>query len=93
MWQNSINPGYVPTPLVAPLISITPIENATPMTTMIRGFDQLMESERSGQILEASGENLYLRPQYPYLDDISKWVWEDAPGFWIDALTQMGKQG
>ncbi|PVH85766.1 NAD(P)-binding protein [Cadophora sp. DSE1049] len=69
---NSIAPGYVPTPLVAPLIPITPTKYATPLTTMLRAFDQLVASEESGQILETSGDNLHLRPQMPYPDQVSK---------------------
>jgi 15-hydroxyprostaglandin dehydrogenase (NAD) len=61
------------------------------LTTLIRAFDQLLASDQSGQVLEASGEQLHLRPQQEYPDEISKWVWDDAPAFWKSALTKLAK--
>jgi 15-hydroxyprostaglandin dehydrogenase (NAD) len=59
------------------------------MTTILDAFDRLLASDQSGQVLEASGEHLHLRPQPEYLDDVSKWVWDDAPAFWTAAFTKM----
>jgi hypothetical protein len=64
----------MPTPLVAPIIPITPTKYATPLTTIMRAFDQLLDSKESGQILKASGENLYARKQDEYPDEVARWV-------------------
>lgn len=78
------------TPLVAPLIPITPDKYETPLSTIMRAFEELIESYKTGQIVEASGKNFYYQPQQAYPDDVAKWVWEDAPAFWMHAITKMG---
>jgi 15-hydroxyprostaglandin dehydrogenase (NAD) len=78
------------TPLVAPLIPITPNKYETPMTTIVRAFDELLLSNKSGQVVEASGPNLYYTKQQAYPDEIAKWVWDDGPGFWAGEMAKLG---
>ena len=46
-------------PLVAPLIPITPDKYETPMNTIMRAFNELRSNNESGQAVEASGPDLY----------------------------------
>ncbi|KAE8448343.1 hypothetical protein EG329_009587 [Mollisiaceae sp. DMI_Dod_QoI] len=87
---NSINPGYMKTGLVAPLIPVTPDEYETPMSVIMQAYDALMEGKMSGQTIEASGKNLYYQKQQAYPDEVARWLMEDGPAFWADALTKLG---
>jgi 15-hydroxyprostaglandin dehydrogenase (NAD) len=51
------------TPLVAPLIPITPDKYETPLSTIMKAFEELLASDKTGQIVEVSGKNLYYQPQ------------------------------
>jgi hypothetical protein len=88
--QNSINPGYMKTPLVAPLIAITPDKYETPLPTVMKAYEELLSSNETGQILELSGENMYYQPQQAYPDEVAKWLWEDSRVHWRDAMVKMG---
>ncbi|KAF8854111.1 hypothetical protein BDZ45DRAFT_759728 [Acephala macrosclerotiorum] len=57
--QNSINPGYMKIALVAPLISITPDEYETPMLTLMKAHDDLLEGGMTSATIRASGKDLY----------------------------------
>ena len=52
-----VHPGYMKTPLVGPLILVTPDKFETTMTTIMRAFDELLSSNKCGQVVEASGPN------------------------------------
>jgi 15-hydroxyprostaglandin dehydrogenase (NAD) len=41
------------TPLVAPLIPTTPDKYATPLCTIMRAFEELLASEKTGQLVDA----------------------------------------
>lgn len=78
------------TPLVAPLIAVTPDEYETPMSTMLKACAELLDGDKTGQILEISGSNLYYQQPQAYPDEVARWLWEDAGAFWMDALSRMG---
>lgn len=78
------------TPLLAPLIPVTPDKYETPMTTLMRACDELLEGNMTGQTVEASGEELYYQKQQAYPDETVRWLLEDGPAFWADALTKLG---
>lgn len=78
------------TPLVAPLIPITPDMYETPLETVVAAFLELLHSDKTGQILEVSGKNIYYQKQQAYPDEVSRWLWEDAPAFWGEAIARVG---
>lgn len=63
---NTVCPAFVPTPLAPPgVIELWPVEATTPMATIMRAFEELMDEEKAcnGQAIEASGESLiYQQP-------------------------------
>jgi hypothetical protein len=69
-------------PLVAPLIPITPDKYETPTNTTMRAFNELLSSNKSGQVVETSGPNIYYTKQQAYPNEIAKWVWDNGPTFW-----------
>jgi hypothetical protein len=80
------------TPLVAPLVPITPDKYETPMMTIMSAFDELLASNKSGQVVEASGPNLYYTKQQTYPDEIAKWVWDDGPAFRSREMAKLGSK-
>ena len=78
------------TPLAVQLIPITLDKYETPLCTIMRAVEELLASDKTGQVVEASGRNFYYQLQQAYPDQITKWVWCDAPVFWMDAITKMG---
>ncbi|TVY68740.1 5'-hydroxyaverantin dehydrogenase [Lachnellula suecica] len=89
---NSIAPGAMPTPLIGPVIPLTPTKYMTPFTTIMKVFDRFIDGKETGQIIEASGENSYVSKQQEFADETSRWVFEDAAAFWGDALNKIGKK-
>lgn len=78
------------TPLVAPLIPITPDMYETPLETAVDAFHELLNGDETGQTLEVSGKNTYYQKQQAYPDKISEWLWEEAPAFWGEAIARIG---
>jgi len=78
------------TPLVGPLIPVTPDKSETTMTTIMRAFGELLSRNKSGQVVEASGPNLYYTKQQAYPGEVARWMWEDAPTFWVGEIAKMG---
>jgi 15-hydroxyprostaglandin dehydrogenase (NAD) len=68
-------------PLVALLIPITPDKYETPMNTIMRAFNELLPSNKSGQVVETSGPNIYYRNQQAYPNEITNLVWDNGPTF------------
>lgn len=64
---NAICPAMVRTGLAPPeLLDAYPEKYITPMSTIMRAYDELMDEERraNGQVVEASQGELYYREQY-----------------------------
>lgn len=92
-WQNSINPGCVPTPLVAPLLPITPAKYFTPIAAVVRAFMELVDCDMTGQTIECSGEKAYYQQQQEFPDDTAKDLWDGTvAAMWTSALTRMGEK-
>lgn len=68
----------MPTTLTAALQPIIPEKYITPLSTIMQAYDKLLEGNGTGQILEASGQNLYFQKQQAYPDEVAKWIWEDG---------------
>jgi hypothetical protein len=56
----------------------------------MRAFDELLSSNQGGQIVEASGPNLYYQKQQECPDEIAKWGWDDGPAFWAGEMAKLG---
>jgi 15-hydroxyprostaglandin dehydrogenase (NAD) len=83
---NAILPGLVATGLPAPwMITRCPPEYMTPMSTILRAYDDLMEEEvvdgklnrKTAQCLEATEDKLYYRQPVEYPTDSQRWLMED----------------
>ncbi len=85
---NCICPAFVKTAL-APrgIIDSLPAERDTPMTTIMRAFDELNgegKSRHTGQAVECVEKELYYRDPVPYMCEGSRWLADDEVngGFW-----------
>lgn len=77
MAKNSINPGYIKTPLMSAASQFIPDHMATPFETVVAAFDELINGNKSGQTLELSGKNMYYQKQQEFPDDTAAWLWRD----------------
>jgi NAD(P)-dependent dehydrogenase (short-subunit alcohol dehydrogenase family) len=69
---NAILPGFVPTTITSPLLSITPSEYLTPLSTIVKAFTELMEGELTGQTVECSGAKLFYQKQQAYPNEVAR---------------------
>jgi len=60
------------------------------MSTIIRAYDELLESKKTGQTVEASGDGLYFQKQQEYPDEVARWIWEDMPMFFAGVMGMVG---
>ena len=70
---NAICPGVVETGIapqvVYKLLKETMPDVLTPMSTIMKGFNTILESDMTGEVLECSGELVVQRPQHDPLTD------------------------
>lgn len=73
---NAVCPAFVPTGLVNPeLIKRVPKQYVTPSATIVRAIDQFIADESlTGQVVEASGEELIFHRLLEPTNEGSKWV-------------------
>ncbi|KAL9106475.1 MAG: hypothetical protein Q9227_008506 [Pyrenula ochraceoflavens] len=93
---NSILPAFVPTNLAPPgLIDAWPPEHITPMETIMRAYDELIdvEEKRTGECVECVGRELYYREQVGYPCYSQEWMVGDVEGFWSAGYGVKGKKG
>jgi hypothetical protein len=58
----------------------------------MRAFEELLASDKTGQLVDASGKNFCYQPQPAYPDEIESWSRMMHLAFWMDAITQGGGQ-
>jgi 15-hydroxyprostaglandin dehydrogenase (NAD) len=87
---NCICPAFVPTSLCpASVLDIFPKEHITPMSTVMRAFDRFLQDDRmTGQTMELSLDNHYLRVQPEWANESQRWLGEDSKAFWDAAYSQ-----
>ena len=68
---NCLCPGLVPTALPAQsLIDAFPKDRLTPISTIVKAVEGFLNDDSvTGQAAECSGENVYYRPAYSFVDD------------------------
>ena len=79
---NAICPGAVETgfapQMMYKLLKETMPDVLTPMSTIMKGFNTILESDMTGEVLECSGELVVQRPQHDplndHLDRLSPWL-------------------
>jgi len=88
---NCILPAFVPTGLAPPkIIEIFPKEHITPMSTIIRAFDEFLQNpEKSGDILECSQDQLFPRKPPEFPNESQRWLREETAYLW-DSVYQRG---
>jgi 15-hydroxyprostaglandin dehydrogenase (NAD) len=85
---NCICPAFVATNLVPPsIVASCPRERLTPMSTIMRAFDELNaqgKDRKAGQAVECVEGELYYRVPVEYLCEGSRWLAEEEVngGFW-----------
>jgi 15-hydroxyprostaglandin dehydrogenase (NAD) len=87
---NCIVPGFVVTGItIRPLVAVIPKQHVTPMETMMKGFDVLLDDEeRTGAVLEVSIDKVYFRDPVGYVDESMRWLVEDSAEFFARAFGQ-----
>ncbi|KAK7205159.1 hypothetical protein BZA70DRAFT_279205 [Myxozyma melibiosi] len=76
---NCICPGIVKTPLVPPeIVAAFPPDHWTPVSTIMAGFDLVIDSGITGAAIECSGAQVIARPQLEYLDAHMKFLFEGS---------------
>lgn len=100
---NAICPAIVRTGLAPPgLMDAFAEEQVTPMSTIMRAFDELGDLDRvgendwvakghSGQIVECSLGNLYYREEIEKADDSQKYMTKGAADAWAKAYTERNR--
>lgn len=70
-------PGLVPTPIMPKEITDrTETKFITPVSHIVAAVDDMLNSKRTGQVCEASVDNLFYTDQPPYPDEAQKQVME-----------------
>lgn len=97
---NAILPGMVVTGLTPPwLVAQIPQEYLTPMSTILRAFDDLIKEEtvdgrlhrKTGQCLEAAEDKLFYREPVEFPSDGQRWLFdENANGIIFPKVFQSG---
>ena len=94
---NAIMPAFVATNLATPeLIASCPDEHITPMSTLLRAFDELIADDadkgnrKTGETVECVQDQLYYRRPVEYPCESQRWMTEDSVngGFWRGAITK-----
>jgi hypothetical protein len=67
-----------------------PKEHITPMESMLKGFDALLNDAegKTGQVLEVSIDKLYFRQTLDYVDETEKWLVESSSDYFAKAFGQ-----
>lgn len=80
---NAVLPAFVPTGLApAGLIDAMPKEYLTPMSTMLKAYDELLAGDMSGETVEVSTDQLFWRKQSEYPNESQRWLNEDSKYVW-----------
>lgn len=93
---NAILPAFVPTNLAPKeVIEKWPAEHVTPMSTVLRAYEELMDvrKERRGECVECVLGELYWREQVGYSCWSQEWMVEDLAGFWGRGYAEGGGGG
>jgi 15-hydroxyprostaglandin dehydrogenase (NAD) len=91
---NCICPAFVATNLASPdIVDSCPEEHLTPMSTIMRAFDELNSQSRerkTGQAVECVELELYYRDPVEFLCEGSRWLNGEAEnsGFWNPSKAQ-----
>lgn len=76
---NCICPGMVATGLTEAVISVLPKEKLTPYSTIMKAYDRFLDGVETGCVAEISTDNIYLRSQYEYGDQVQEWICLNFP--------------
>ena len=88
---NCICPGVVATGLTEPMLNLWPKEKLTPYTTIMKAYDRFLDGAETGCVAEISTENIYLRDQYAYGDEVQEWICANFPRLAQQTSTFGGK--
>jgi len=81
----------VPTELAPPgLMERFPKEHVTPMSTILRAFEELMDEKanRNGECVEVAMQDLFYRTPPEPMGESQKWMKEGAAEFWTEAYRE-----
>jgi 15-hydroxyprostaglandin dehydrogenase (NAD) len=81
----------VPTGLAPPgLMERVPKEHVTPMNTILRAFDELMDGKanRNGECVEAVMQDLFYRTPPEPMGESQKWMKKGAAEFWTEVYRE-----
>ncbi|MCJ1321773.1 hypothetical protein MMC15_007118 [Xylographa vitiligo] len=81
---NALLPAFVPTGLAPPGLvdAVEAMGHLTPMGTVLRAYEELLEGGRAGETVECSLGELYWRRPVEYPNESQRWLNEDAAGVW-----------
>lgn len=70
-----------------------PSEHLTPLSTIVQAYDRVLDdNSMTGQVIEASQNDLFFRKQVEYPNQSEEWLMEDLGGFWANGYSQGKKQ-
>ncbi|MCJ1284734.1 hypothetical protein MMC26_004070 [Xylographa opegraphella] len=92
---NALLPAFVPTGLAPPGLveAVEAMGHLTPMSTVIRAYEALLEGGSAGETVECSLEELYWRRPVGYPNESQRWLNEDAAAVWGGAYEKVRAEG
>ena len=88
---NCVCPAMVPMGLAPPgLMERFPKEHVTPMSTILRAFDELTDEKanRNGECVEAAMQDLFYMTSPEPMGESHKWMKGGAAEFWTEAYRE-----
>jgi 15-hydroxyprostaglandin dehydrogenase (NAD) len=71
---NCFCPGFIDTGLTKRLLKTVPPQYITPMSTLLRAYDDILENDATGCAAEISRDQIYFRQAPEFADESQRWV-------------------
>lgn len=82
---NAVCPNVILTPLCPPQVQkLFPPHRVTPMSTAIKAFDNIIDSDITGKVLELITGDILERTEVPYGNDAVKWCATEGVKLFIE---------
>ena len=65
----------------------------TPMSTVVRAYEELLAGDRAGETVECTLGELFWRRPVEYPNESQRWLNEDAAGVWGGAYGKARAEG
>lgn len=78
---NIICPGPVNTAISDVLKEVVPTEHFTTISVILDALDKVLDNDFTGQVLECSSQEFYLREPVDYCDESARFLLQDMKTF------------